>query len=298
MTTPDKRSYDYFVSYFQTVYSNYPTQISLLHFLHSIKSCIYEYRIQLIRNQEDKQERQKIKASLSAICCSALFDGHRNISNVTKTTGLISIDIDYCENLEKTLTIVKQDKYTFSCFISPSGKGVKAIVKADFTLSTFINSFTALEKYYKRKLNIIIDPVCKDITRLMFVSSDKDLYINHLSEIFTDQLKPYTPPIKKPSPAIHFDNSNLTERIINKIQASHIDITSTYSDWIKIAYALVNEFGITGLQYFLQISQYYPKFDTSEAEKVFRSCYRSGSNSVSIKSLYKIASWHGITYKD
>lgn len=298
MQTSNQFKSGYHVAYFNNCYSVNSVNIDILDFISSIKTCIYEYRIQQIRNQTDKTKRNKIKQSLPCICTSATFKGSRNLQNVESTTGLISIDIDNCEQIDVFTELLKKDKYTFCLFRSPSGSGIKIIVKAIYIISSFTASFLALSIYYKKKYNIEIDPACKDITRLMFVSSDSNIFYNLDSNTFTLKLVIDTPPCPNPLPQKTFSKSNYTEKIITKIKASQIDITSTYSDWIKIGYALVNEFGINGINYFIQISQYYPKFNQIECEKVYRSCYRSGSSAVSIKSLYKIAAWYGISYKD
>ena len=42
------------------------------------------------------------------------------------------------------------------------------------------------------------------------------------------------------------------------IESQGIDITANYSDWLRIAFALVDEFGLDGESYFHRISAFYP----------------------------------------
>ena len=104
-------------------------------------------------------------------------------------TGLIQIDIDYIEEQQKKKlkNLKKQlmnDEFSFLVCISPSGDGLKVLVKIDE--SKHLNSLNELVKYYKKKYDIIIDESTKDIFRLMFVSYDNECYLNENSKIFDE----------------------------------------------------------------------------------------------------------------
>jgi hypothetical protein len=170
-------------------------------------------------------------------------------------------------------------------------------MKTDATLEEFKPCFYSIQDYYYSNYKIVIDKVCSDPTRLMFISSDENIFYNPFSLVYSNKLYPASK--QNPIPA-HFNytnNNSLTDILISKIKESKIDITSSYQDWLKIAFALVSEFGLNGLNYFHQLSQFHPNYTPEETTKVYNTCYRSGSRQISIKSLYKICSWFGITYK-
>lgn len=287
----------YEISQFTSAYDVKPQIIPFTDFVLLVKNEALKFKIDLIRKESDHQKRNILKSSLPSICPSALFAGSRRLLDVSKSTGLICLDIDNIDNIIDVKRKISLNKFTHCVFVSPSNNGLKVFVKHDSLIHNFIETFNALERYYKLHFNITIDKACKDITRLCYYSSDENLFYYSNSDIFTDKLaiKPPHKPAYKPP--ISFNNRNITEIIVNKIKSARLDITSVYSDWIRIAYALCSEFGINGLNYFIEISQFHPRFTPAECVKVYNSALRSASNNVTIKSLYSISSYYGIYYK-
>ncbi len=285
-------------SYYRQITDKEPIQIDIVRFLNAIKRQQFHSQTQAIRLEKDKKKRNKLKFKLPAICPAACFSKSHDINNLTSTSGFVSIDIDDCPDLRNLRQKLYNDDYLYSMFISPSGNGLKILFKANYTHSTFSHTFLALEKYFLEKYNVKIDQKCKNINRLMFISSDANLIIRTNSKIFKEKL---TPRVEQNKPKFYpgIENSqNLTESIIKKIEAFKIDITQDYADWLKIAFALIAEFGITGLDYFHRISRFYHNYDAFECEKQYRQCYRSGSRNITIKSLYSIAKDYGISFKN
>lgn len=283
------------VSFFRHLADPLPIQMNVSRFLNAIKRGQFQKNIREIRQEKNKKKRNKLKGRLPAICVSATFKNVRSLKNVNTISGLISIDIDNCLKPKHLSRIIAQDKYTFSVFISPSGNGLKVIIKADYTRETYTATFLAIEKYYLNKYKIQIDKSCKDITRLMFISSDPNLFYNKHSTLFTEKFFP------KPKPKPFFpkitNSINLTEKLIARIEETRIDITGNYHDWLRIAFALISEFGINGLAYFHRISQFYADYDRAETQSQFFKCYKTGTRSITIKTLYSIAKDYGITFK-
>ena len=77
---------------------------------------------------------------------------------------------------------MQQDKYSYSVFTSPSGNGLKVLVKIPKDISNHKNYFLSLEKYYDCKE---FDVACKDISRVCYESYDPDIYVNEDSVEFT-----------------------------------------------------------------------------------------------------------------
>jgi hypothetical protein len=287
----------YLVSYFRNIADKEPITIDIVRFMNAIKRGQFSDYIYKIRQCKSKEERTTLKKKLPAITTAGLFENGRQLNNLKCLTDLISIDLDNIKNLKEIKEKIHTDKYTFCSFISPSGNGLKIIFKINCFQSEFKPCFAAIEKYFNTNYNIQIDKACSDITRLMFISTDKNLYYNIHSEIFTEILKTPQNINPKSTNTTYQSNYNTVEKLILAIEKHRIDITQNYQDWVKIAYALVSEFGISGLNYFHKISQYHAKYSTQETEKQFMSCYRSGSVNVSIKSLFEVAKWYGVTFK-
>jgi hypothetical protein len=84
------------------------------------------------------------------------------------------------------------------------------------------------------------------------------------------------------------------ERIIQGIEASRIDVTSAYSDWVNIGFAFADEFGETGRNLFHRVSQYHPEYSTQECDKQFDNCLKARGQGVSLKTFFYHAKEAGI----
>ena len=84
------------------------------------------------------------------------------------------------------------------------------------------------------------------------------------------------------------------EALVCAVEASGIDITAAYSDWLAIGFALVSELGEEGRPLFHRLSRFYPGYDMAEADRQYTVCLRDGSREISIATLFHIAKTHGI----
>ena len=117
------------VSLFNSVTDKTPKEISITKALSIIKSNELLITINKIRNSENKVERDNLKKSLPSITVSGTFkDGH-STNNLIKHSGLMQVDIDGISQPIELKAKVSKDIFTYSCFISPSGNGLKAIIK-------------------------------------------------------------------------------------------------------------------------------------------------------------------------
>ena len=175
------------------------------------------------------------KLSLPAITPCALFNGQRIIPNMVRYNRLIILDFDKltAEELKRLKTIICLCAYTFACFISPSGKGLKVFVCVSTDASEHRFAFLAVQQFYKALTGVEIDPSGKDINRLCFVSYDPELYCNSEAEIFVplQGAGEGWPPVMPNSPVLlcentidiptwathqpvsHHDTQSLTEKI-------------------------------------------------------------------------------------
>ena len=84
------------------------------------------------------------------------------------------------------------------------------------------------------------------------------------------------------------------EALVSAVEASGIDITAAYSDWLAIGFALVSELGEEGRSLFHRLSRFYPGYDVAKADRQYTVCLRDGSREISIATLFHIAKTHGI----
>ena len=146
------------------------------------KKQINDMRYHVKNGNED--EAEEIKRNLPCMTISATFKERRKKDYVDSYTGLLHLDYDKLENAEEVKTNLISIPYTYSAFISPSGNGVKVLVKSDNAMSSHEVAFNSLREYYDKIVNVESDSSVKDITRLCYMSYDPDLYLNKTSEIF------------------------------------------------------------------------------------------------------------------
>jgi len=96
-----------------------------------IKNGKYKDLIGQIRAESDKTKRNELKKNLPAICFSGTFN-RRADDAIIEHSGLICLDFDGYDTTEQMLSdkdSMRNDKYVMAVFISPSGNGLKTIVK-------------------------------------------------------------------------------------------------------------------------------------------------------------------------
>ena len=85
------------------------------------------------------------------------------------------------------------------------------------------------------------------------------------------------------------------EALVQAIEASGIDITPSYSEWLTIAFALVSELGEEGRDLFHRISRLSPRYEYQETDHQYTACLHDGSRQITIGSLFHIAKQYGIS---
>lgn len=179
-----------------TIFKNFTEVVehkSLLTILEEIKTGKYRHAIVYLRKSlsEKKLEAyEKAKKSLPAFTPSAKFVGGRKLEYLAEYSNCIILDIDKLstEALQKTKQTANQSEFTFASFISPSGNGLKILVKIDTPKSEHKETFLLVQEHYEKLLNLEIDKSGKDITRLCFYSSDENLYLNENSKTFVTNM--------------------------------------------------------------------------------------------------------------
>tara|TARA_R110002051_G_scaffold30319_7_gene70196 strand:+ start:1462 stop:3873 length:2412 start_codon:yes stop_codon:yes gene_type:complete len=139
--------------------------------------------VRAIRLEKDKERRNQLKQSLPAICFSGKFT-KRNDASLVEHSGLMCLDFDSFpsekEMLEEKENLTK-DRYTYSVFVSPSGLGLKVLVKIPAEEENHKKFFNSLEKHYNSEY---FDKTCKNLSRVCYESYDPLVYVNEQSSIF------------------------------------------------------------------------------------------------------------------
>lgn len=244
----------------------------------------------------------EIKKSLPCCTISATFEGKRSLDNIKKKNRFICLDIDRHSKSKKRkcnqcvdMLLVKElfmaHPCTLYCGLSVSGDGIYAIIKIEDEnkLTDFFNMFDESLS----RIGINIDASCKDYTRLRFFSYDPDAYFNPNALQYAAP-KEKIPPKLKPTNSYSISDAEKVEKIIKVLEDTHMDITQSYEDWVKIGAALYEGFGDTGNDYFHRISSFYPDYDYKATERKWNNCKKM--NKIKLDSLFYVASSYGVRY--
>lgn len=214
-----------------------PYYISIEKIIERIKEGNSRKLINKIRGEWTKEGRNEFKKQLPSICFSGIFSKRGN-NYCKEHSGVVCLDFDHLEDVQKFKEYMMEDAYTMAAFISPSGDGVKVLVKIPANIDTHAASCRALADYHKgHKLDDF-----KDIARVCYESYDKHIYYNPESSIFTELIHEEIRQVKTT------DVEKDTEKIFQNIK-TWIEKSENYIDGnkhtflVKIAGAL-NRFGV------------------------------------------------------
>lgn len=80
--------------------------------------------------------------------------------------------------------------------------------------------------------------------------------------------------------------ANDIETYINALEQSGIDITDTYEKWRDIGFAISEEYGEAGRDYYHRISRNYSGYDHKECDEQYNKCLQAKGHGISIATLY------------
>jgi len=154
-----------------------------------VKYGVWQYLVDPLRQMLMEGNAKGYSASklkLPAITPCALFNGRRIQPNILRYNQIIILDFDKMtpEEMKRLKTLICLCLYTYACFVSPSGNGLKVFVRVSTCAEQHKMAFLAVQQFYMALTGFEIDPSGKDVTRLCFVSYDPDLYYNPNAVVF------------------------------------------------------------------------------------------------------------------
>jgi hypothetical protein len=118
---------------------------------------------------------------------------HRSIKGMETYNGIICLDIDSVEEPSQLKEKIKSLPWVHAAFITPSGKGLKVLVRTDATSDVYKETELKVSEMFFNSTGFSRDNHCKDIARIQFISHDPDLYYNPQSEIVEKAEKEVVP---------------------------------------------------------------------------------------------------------
>ena len=237
--------------------------------------------VKSIRSEKDKEKRNKLKQSLPAICFSGKFT-KRNDASLTEHSGLICLDFDNFpsekEMLEEKENLTK-DRYTYSVFVSPSGLGLKALVKIPNELETHKQFFNSLQHHYDSDY---FDITCKNVSRVCYESYDPLIFINEQSSIFNQIIEQeYQEVVKhKDVQTIPITDENKIVEILLKWWERKYGLSSgERNNNVYILASAFNDFGVNRTLAEYVMGNFVSKdFPQGEIKRTINSAYKQTQN--------------------
>jgi hypothetical protein len=234
-----------------------------------------------IRSESDKTKRNVLKQSLPAICFSGTFT-KRMDNALIKHSGLICLDFDGYKSTKDMLQEkerLSKDKYVYSVFISPSGNGLKALVKIPEDPDNHKNYFNSLQSYFNSPN---FDTTSKNISRVCYESYDPLIYVNEISSLW-DKIEEATfqEVVKhQDRPTIPITNENKIVEILLKWWDKKYGMKSgERNNNVYILASAFNDFGVNqNLSEYVMSNYASESFPASEIQRTIDSAYAQKQN--------------------
>jgi len=245
-----------------------------------IKNGNSQRLIELIRKESEKEKRNELKKQLPSICFSGQFK-QREASGIIKHSGLICLDFDNFktdEELKEHREWLQKDEYTLALFTSPSGNGLKVLVKVLPETENHKLYFDALKDYYD---STHFDIGTSDVSRVCYESFDPKIYINKSAKTWTNKNESEHLVYGDSTPVLPLKSEN---QIIQRLQVwfeKKYDMSEGVrnNNLYKLAIAH-NDFGISKHESLSHCKRYVSTdFTEREVEQIVESAYKkAGGN--------------------
>lgn len=280
-----------------------PIHWDLLLYLEYTRDGMWKDMVQQCRDLSDEVDtpegekksspRSRFKQTMPTATLSGEFD-YRADDKLKKHSEFIAMDLDKLEDPVRIKNLLKKDRYVFSVFLSTGANGLRVIFKV--IPEKHREAFRGIVSYLFEEYGIICDPNGVNVSKPYIVSHDPTAYINYTAfeegkPIFKRYIKEKAE--KKMADFVHTTSD--FDMVLKSITGRGINICEDYNDWIKVGFALANQFGEGGEAAFHEVSRMSQKYDYETTKKQYKYCLRGkGQSPVRISSFYYLAKTHGV----
>lgn len=215
-----------------------------------------------------------------------VFGGYfKDRTTLIKPSGLACVDYDKVKSLKYLIAELKKSKFILAFWLSPSGNGLKALVRIPLVKSKaeYKQYYLAILKEFER---FNPDPSTKDMNRLCFQSYDPNLYFNKNALVFTKKIEfPKTECTINPN-AIQLSEGKKIDRILKWWMKNYGFNEGQRNNNLFILACSMSEFGISeSITEDLLDSFVSEDFNQSEIKTLIKSAYlKTQFNSKSFSS--------------
>ena len=258
------------------IYTPFHRDVSFV--LERIRSGKTKELVSSIRKEKDKTLRNELKKDLPAICFSGTFS-KRSDDAIIEHNGLICLDFDGYDTKKDMLADKEKasnDKFVMSVFISPSGNGLKVLVKIPADIDNHKRYFDALGEHFDSDR---FDISTKNVSRVCYESYDPKIYINMDSEVWTTladyDYRPVDRINDRPTIPITDDNK-IIEILVKWWTKKYPMVEGQRNNNAFILASALNEYGINkSLAEYVLMNYASTGFSHSEIKTTVNSAYRN-----------------------
>jgi hypothetical protein len=263
------------ITIFKDLYksNDVPYHVGIDTVLSRLKNSKSKDTVLAIRDSKEESERTSLKKKLPCILFGGSFN-RRAIDGLIEHSGLMVLDLDHLDNVNDIKNELKEIPYVLLAFVSPSGNGLKFIVRIPkCTPKEHSQYFIEFQKKYDF-LNI--DSSGKDVSRVCFESYDPDYYYNPKAEVFEPKINDVGFSISERVPVIPIESEDeKINRIVNFNWSKSMQNGQRNSYVFDLAGAFC-EYGVSqfsAINYCLQFQN--KDFNSKEIETTVNSAYKS-----------------------
>lgn len=162
---------------YKNIFSKEPHYITIEKALNRIKNGASKDKIEEIRTILDKDRANKLKCNLPSVCFSGKFT-ERLDNKLTEHSNYIVLDFDNIDFIDEFKQSLSRDKNIYAAWVSPSGNGMKALVK-------IADGKKHREHYHALMIKYpLVDKSGINESRVCYESYDPEIYINPNSDVW------------------------------------------------------------------------------------------------------------------
>jgi len=261
------------ITIFKDGVSKQPYPITLPNALKRIKTGHSKALVLMVRMEPDKDRRNLIKIKLPSVIFSGLFKTRDDLGLI-RHSGYAILDFDHVRNTEELKRKIFEFPFILATWISPSGDGVKAVVKIK-NGERHRDHYRALLKFFE-PYEINPDPKNINESRLCFESWDENLLSKESCQPFEDVIE------EKKYERLQVKNGETDEYLIySKIKKwaenrGEIFITGNRNNFLMKMAAACNRTGVSRDTAFGLLASDYlhnTDFPVKELQQILKSVY-------------------------
>ena len=237
--------------------------------------------VKKIRLEKEKTTRNELKKDLPAICFSGKFN-KRNDDSIVEHSGIICLDFDGYKKQKDLLSDKEQiskNKHVYSVFISPSGNGLKVLIKIPQDADNHVHYFNSLEKHFESPY---FDKTCKNLSRVCYESYDPLIYVNENSSIWDviEDIEYTEVNVHRDPPTIPItDENKIVEILIKWWQKKYPMVEGQRNQNVYVLAMAFNDYGVNKSLASYVLNNYATQdFNLSEIQRTIDSAYSHSQN--------------------